>query len=190
MKERSLLFAVFRLILGSRMRAFRLVAIFLAVAVLTLSAAPPSEFRVIAHFGSGHFPVTYDDPARGAIGAWDILVDASGLARIEVIRNSPGKKTMTSVRYSRQELKKLNDTIAASRFFELPSSLDGGLTDVPSYSLEITMNGKTHRVRVSAPSRFQDKKLLKRFTSVWLAVCHKMPPKLDDGATLDLRESS
>jgi hypothetical protein len=72
----------------------------------------------------------------------------------------------------------------------LPSWLNGGLSDVPGYSLEITIAGKTHKVAVDAPGAFRDKKLLKRFTSVWIAVCRKMPPKLDHGATLDLQECS
>jgi hypothetical protein len=155
-----------------------------------LSAAQWKDFRVVAHFGSGHIPVTDDDPARGAIGAWYLRVDASGLAKIEVIRNAPGKKTITAVKYSRKELKQINDTIIATRFFDLPSFLDGGMTDLPNYGLEVTMNGKTHRVAVIAPGNLRDKKLLRRFASVWLAVCGKMPPKLDHGATLDLRDFS
>lgn len=71
----------------------------------------------------------------------------------------------------------------------LPSWLDGGTTDVPGYSLEVTMGGKTHKVGVIAPGAFRDKKL-QRFTSVWVAVCRKMSPKFDDGAPRDLQERS
>jgi hypothetical protein len=52
------------------------------------------------------------------------------------------------------------------------------------------MGGKTHRVGVIALGAFRDEKLLKRFTSVWVAVCRKMPSKLDDGATRELQERS
>ena len=150
----------------------------------------PSDFRVVAHFGSGHIPVTYDDPANGQIGAWYVRLNASGVAKIEVIRNSPGKKTKTSVKYSVEELQRIKNVIADSRFFELPAWLNGGLSDVPGYSLEVTMGGKTHKVCVIAPGAFRDKNLLKRFTSVWAAVCRKMPLELDDGATHDLQERS
>ena len=176
------------------MRAFTflslVLAVFLGSATLGVSASLPSDFRLIAHFGSGHIPVTYDDPASGQIGAWYLRLDARGVAKIEVIRNAPGKKTRTSVAYSERELQHLVDVIAGARFFTLPSWLDGGITDVPSYGLEITIDGKTHNVGVIAPGSFRDKKLLKRFISVWIAVCRKMPPKLDHGATLDLQDSS
>ena len=117
-------------------------------------------------------------------------LDARGIAKIEVFRNAPGEKTKTSVTYSKQELEQIRGVIATARFFELPRYLDAGLTDMPNYTLEVTAHGKTHPVWVMAPGAFRDKKLLKRFTSVWLAVCRKMPPKLDHGATLDLRDSS
>jgi hypothetical protein len=172
------------------MRARKLIAIFLCTAMFGLSAAPRNDFHVVAHFGSGHYPVTYDDPTRGAIGAWYLRIDGAGRAKIEVIRNSPGKKTIASVKYSKQELQRISETIVANKFFDLPSLLDGGLTHVPSYSLKISMNGKSRRVAVIGPGAFRNKKLLKRFTAVWLAVCRKMPPELDDGATLDLKDSS
>ncbi len=159
-------------------------------AVLAEQEHLPSDFRVVAHFGSGHIPVTDDDPARGQIGAWYVRLDARGVAKIEVFRNAPGKKTKTSVTYSKEELRHIRDVIADSRFFELPGWLNGGLSDVPGYGLEVTMGGKTHKVGVIAPGAFRDKKLLKRFTFVWAAVCRKMPPKLDHGATLDLKDSS
>jgi hypothetical protein len=174
------------------MRAFTAASLLLAGFAASLAAQEqiPRDFRVVAHYGSGHIPVTYDDPARGQIGAWYVTLDSRGVGKIEVIRNAPGKKTRTSVTYSKQELQQITRVIARSRFFELPSSLDRGLTDVPSYSLEVTMGGKTHRVGVIAPGAFLDKKLLKRFTSVWVAVCSKMPSKLDDGATRELQERS
>jgi hypothetical protein len=169
------------------MRLPRLVGIFLAATTVGLFAQP-KDLRIVAHFGSGHVPVMEDDPARGDIGAWYLRLDASGVAKIEVIRNAPGNKTITSVKYSPQELKQISNTIVETRFFDLPSFLDGGLSDLPSYGLEVTMNGKTHRVAVIAPGNLKDKKLLRRFASLWLATCRKMPPKLDHGATLDLRD--
>jgi catechol 2,3-dioxygenase-like lactoylglutathione lyase family enzyme len=176
------------------MRAFVVVTTILGVLLASSAGAAqnqiPPDFRVIAHFGSGHIPVTYDDPARGQVGAWYVRLDAHGVAKVEVFRNSPGKKTKTSVRYSAAELQRIKNVIADSRFFELPAWLNGGLSDVPGYSLEVTMGGKTHKVGVIAPGAFRDKKLLKRFTSVWVAVCSKMPPKLDDGVTRDLQERS
>jgi hypothetical protein len=59
---------------------------------------------------------------------------------------------------------------------------------MPGYGLEVTMNGKTHRVGVNDAGNLKDKKSLRRFASVWFAVCRKMPPKLDHGATLDLQD--
>jgi len=174
------------------MRAFGIAATILIVATAALGSQDslPPDFRVVAHFGSGHIPVTYDDPASGHIGAWYVRLDARGVAKIEVFRNAPGKRSNTSVRYSREELHQIRNVIVDSRFFDLPSWLNGGLSDVPGYSLEVTMGGKTHKVGAIAPGAFRDKKLLKRFTSVWVAVCRKMPSKLDHGATLDLQESS
>jgi hypothetical protein len=181
------------LFLVSCMRALTYIAIALAVFIgATAGAAPrtPSDLHIVAHFGSGHIPVLPDDPANGAIGAWYVRVDARGVAKIEVIRHAPGKKTEISVRYSKQELEQITDIIEKARFFDLPRYLDGGITDVPGYTLEIRMHGKTHSVSAIAPGAFRNKKLLKRFTSVWAAVCHKMPSKLDDGATLDLLDRS
>ena len=169
------------------MRLPGLVGIFLAATTVGLFGQP-KDFRIVAHFGSGHIPVMEDDPARGDIGAWYLRLDALGVAKIEVIRNAPGKKTITSVKYSPEELKQISKAIVETRFFDLPSLLNGGLSDLPSYGLEVTMNGKTHRVALIAPGNLQDEKALRRFTSVWVATCRKMPPKLDHGATLDLQD--
>jgi hypothetical protein len=87
-------------------------------------------------------------------------------------------------------LKQISDTIIETRFFDLPSFLNGGLSDLPSYGLEVTMNGKTHRVALIAPGNLKDKKSLRRFASVWVAACRKMPPKLDHRDTLDLQDVS
>jgi hypothetical protein len=174
------------------MRAFTVAALFV-IGLAACAAAQDQvarDLRVVAHYGSGHIPVTYDDPANGQIGAWYVRLDSQGVAKIEVLRNSPGKKTKTSVTYSQSELQHITDVITRSRFFELPSWLNGGISDVPGYSLEVTMGSKTHKVGVIAPGAFKDKKLLKRFTCVWVAVCRRMPPKLDDGATRELQERS
>lgn len=106
------------------MRAFGFLTTILiavdATAVLAAHDGLPLDFRVVAHFGSGYIPVTYGDPANGQIGAWYVRLDARGVAKIEVIRNSPGKKTKTAVRYSEEELQHIRDVIADSQFFELP----------------------------------------------------------------------
>ena len=174
------------------MRTF-IAATLLSTALATSVVAQtrvPRDLRVVAHYGSGHIPMTYDDPANGQIGAWYLRLDRHGVAKIEVLRNSPGKKTKTLVTYSQAELQQITDVIKSSRFFELPEWLNGGVTDVPGYSLEVTMDGKTHRVGLIGFGFFKDKKLLRRFTSVWAAVCRKMPPKLDDGVTRDLQKDS
>jgi hypothetical protein len=75
------------------------VGIILATTTIGLFAQP-KDFRIVAHFGSGHIPVTEDDPARGDVGAWHLRLDASGFAKIEIIHNEPGKKTTASVKYS------------------------------------------------------------------------------------------
>jgi hypothetical protein len=171
------------------MRLPGLVGIFLVAATAGLFAQP-KDFRIVARFGSGHIPVTEDDPARGDIAAWCLRLDASGVAKIEVFRNASGMKTITSVKYSSQNLDVITNTIKGTQFFALPSRLDGGLSDVPSYGLEVTMNGKIHRVAATALGNLKDKKSLRRFASVWVAACRKMPPKLDHGATLDLQDIS
>jgi len=169
---------------------YTVLAVFLAGATLVLSASIPSDFRVVAHFGSGYIPVLPDDPANGKIGAWYVRLDSRGAGEIEVIRNSPGKKTKALVRYSPSELSRIVDTVRSSRFFELPRFMDAGLTDVPNYSLEVTIDAKTHAVRVASPGALRDKSQLNRFIALWIAVCQKMPSQLDDGATHDLRSSS
>lgn len=161
-----------------------------AFAALAAQEQIPSDFRVVAHFGSGHIPVTHDDLANSQIGAWYLRLDARGVASIEVIRNSPRKKTTISIRYSPSELNRVVDAVTRSRFFELPRFIDAGFTDVPNYSLEVTMHGKTHVVRVASPSALQDKALLKRFIAVWVIVCQRMPSQFDDGVTRDLQGSS
>jgi len=164
--------------------------VFLGTATLGFSASIPHDFRVVAHFGSGYIPLLPDDPANGKIGAWYVRLDGRGVGKIEVFRNSPGKKTKSSVRYSPSELSRIVDTVRTSRFFQLPRFMDAGVTDTANYSLEVTMDGKTHRVRVASPRALRDKSQLNRFIAVWIAVCQKMPSQLDDGATGDLRQSS
>jgi hypothetical protein len=161
-----------------------------ASAVFAAQEQIPSDFRIVAHFGSGHIPVTEDDLANGQIGAWYLRLDARGVANVEVIRNSPRKKTTTSIRYSRREIIRVVEAVARSRFFTLPRFIDAGFTDVPNYSLEVTMRGKTHAVRVASPSALRDKSLLKRFIAVWVIVCQRMPSQFDDGVTRDLQKSS
>jgi hypothetical protein len=130
---------------------------------------PPKDFKVVAGFGSGAIGA-----GNGSVVGWTLALDAQGLASQETYIFPDGTRRKTT-HVAKEAMLNIVRHIEKSGFFDLPADLTADASDVPTYTLDITMDGRSHSVRVFGPAYLKDKASLRRFVEVWEALVRAVP---------------
>jgi hypothetical protein len=154
--------------------AFQLLALVFSASLCSAVDAPagqrlPKDFKVVVGFGSGAI-----GSGNGSVIGWELVLDAQGLALQKVYISPDGTRRKTT-QVSKEAMQEIACHVRKSDFFTLPADLTADASDVPSYTLEITMDGRSHSVRVDGPAYLKDQASLRRFVEVWEAVVRAVP---------------
>ncbi len=131
---------------------------------LSASDAPtiPKDFALSATYGPSMAGF------RGA-AAWNLIIESDGNAvqKTSTFKGGEEKKVEKSFQVTPEQLRALVLSIEKSGFYSLAPEYRPDVTDLATYILAVTMNGKSHRVLVYAMPAVEDKAAMKRFDSVW-----------------------
>jgi hypothetical protein len=122
----------------------------------------PADFKIVAQYGAG-----YSD-----WNSWRHTITGDGKVVKEVLTI---KDTKEESKLSDDDLKALIAKVREADFFKLKERYEYEVTDNPTLILTVTLDGRTHKVSVYAPSHLKDDKEVKRFFKAWSEVLRKVP---------------
>jgi hypothetical protein len=130
----------------------------------------PGDFRLCAQYGPG-----FSDWKP-----WKVTIFADGKALQEVYPSRLGKEATTekTEKTSTLTMPQLQELVAAtrtSRFSALKELYSYPVTDNPTLTLRVTMDGSSQEVKVYAPGHLKDNAEVKRFMKVWNIVLKHIP---------------
>jgi hypothetical protein len=140
----------------------------------------PKDFQIVATFGSRSVG------AHGQVIGWKLLLTAEGKASQEAYF-LPDSTRRKNIRVSKDALARIARHVREANFFALPAHLEADAFDVPAYILEVTMDGRSHRVRVYGPAFLTRKAALRRFTDVWASLVEVVPSPNNNSELSHLR---
>ena len=127
--------------------------------------AIPADFKIVAKYAPG-----YSDWKR-----WEYTITGDGRVAKEVFSLKAQEDTKEESKLSKDDLTALIAKVKEADFFALKKRYDHRVTDNPTLELTVTLDGKTHKVSVYAPSLLKDDKEVKRFFKAWSEVLRKVP---------------
>jgi hypothetical protein len=119
----------------------------------------PNDFKLSAHYSPGY----------SNWKPWKTVITADGKVsqEIQVARSGKeGSSQKTSV-LTTNDFQQLFAAVRASEFSTLKTKYYYPITDNPTLTLQLTMNGSSHEVNVYAPHHLKDNQEVKRFLRVW-----------------------
>ena len=165
--------------------SYAIAALLLTSGIAAAKAATP--IRVAAKHGSGAILTAEDE-----VTAFEISIQPNGKASISTFTHRHGhlKKTSRNLSLTPTQIDRIARVVRDSRFFQLPSDMEGRATDSPFYTLDIAMGAQHARVSVHAPAFYPGKSFLRRFRRVWAAVSQEVGFIRDGGALHHLTANS
>jgi|ERR1043166_8103835 hypothetical protein len=165
--------------------SYAIAALLFTSGIAAAKAARP--IRIAAKYGSGAILTAEDE-----ISAFEISIQPNGKTSISTFTHRHGhlKKTSRTLSLSPTQIDRIARVVTDSRFFELPSDLEGTATDSPFYTLDIAMGAQQARVSVHAPAFYRGKSFLRRFRRVWAAVSQEVGFTRNGGALHHLNVNS
>ena len=137
----------------------------------------PQDFKSVATYFDGARIINLIDGS--GTKNWTLTISADGKARWKVEED-----LKRPISLPQDDLREIITSIKESDFFTLPGrhmpSTDVCLTfDIPSLILEVTMDGKSHKIIIDAPGNgdcgASDVAVIQRFGLVWSTVLEKFP---------------
>jgi hypothetical protein len=130
----------------------------------------PADFSLCAQYS----------PGFSASKPWKVMISADGKAQQKVDPSPFGKKATNdkSEKTSTLTLPQLRELVAAvrsSKFFALKKRYSYDVTDNPTLTLRVRMDGSSQEVEVYAPGHLKDDAEVRRFMKVWNAVLKNVP---------------
>jgi hypothetical protein len=131
----------------------------------------PADFKLEAEYLPGF------SSSRG----WKSTITADGKVLQEIhpgarqTESRPQREETKNFTLPNEDLKELVATVRESRFHTLAENYSFEVTDQPTLILSVTMNGKSHQVKVYAASYLKDKAEVKGFLRTWNEVLKKVP---------------
>ncbi len=150
----------------------------IASCAVSYGAALPRDFALQAHVAPGGGPaevaVSTNAQAEKLPKPWDLKFDATGNGRSivfhSVIRGDTldMREVRQKISMSLPQLLKLVAVIDDAKFFSLPTDLcSKPLEHSGGVSLKITMNGRTHEVRMCAWAMRRDERSARQLGKIW-----------------------
>lgn len=154
------------------LKAFAVAAVVVVSCGVNQAADPPAipaDFKIVARY----------QPGLSSWVGWHDTIAADG----KVIQATTGgraspKASEKQLNLSKDEIASLLAKVKESDFFGLKEQYRAVVTDHPTLILEVTLDGKTHKVEVYGHRLLTDKDdqtAVKRFLQVWSEVLRKVP---------------
>jgi hypothetical protein len=152
-------------------------ALGLLAGLLTMTAAPaaeppavPDDFKIVARYAPGFSNWL----------AWQYAITADGkvVQDIGPGGRGGGERSRKETTLSKDDVAALYARVKEADFFTLKERYRGSATDQPTLVLEVTANGKTHKVQVYGHRFLREKEEQDagdRFLGVWSTVLLKRP---------------
>src|SRR5947208_10488674 len=127
----------------------------------------PNDFKLSARYSPGY----------SNWKPWKAAITADGKVSQEIQagrsgKEGPSQKTFT---LTTSELQQLVAAVQASEFYSLKTNYSYPITDNPTLTLKLTMDGRSREVSVYAPHHLKDNREVKRFFKVWNEVLKHVP---------------
>jgi hypothetical protein len=154
------------------------------LASLLLSAILSSGFCLIAAEGDS-IPADFNLCAQYGPGfsnwkPWKVTISSDGKALQEVDPSRLGKEATTeksekTSTLTGPQMQELVAVVRTSQFFALKKRYSYPVTDNPTLTLRVRMNGSSREVKVYAPGHLKDDAEVRRFMKVWNTVLKHVP---------------
>lgn len=167
------------------MRVSLVAGVFLLANACYARETVPSDFAFSIAFFSENIGA-----GPGDLASWQTLIDSRGRA-VQELHYLGGTRTVRkhAVFFSSKEMQNLVAVLKTRRFFTLPENLSNCF-DCGALVLKLTMDGRTHSIRLSGADMIKDKSLVRRVRDIWALVVRKVPSPLNDDELHNLQINS